>query len=155
MQYSVTAGENGYRYEKLVDEQWVSMSEDEARTRGIWRDPRGGQYQVRDPLAAPEQVEARDKGFYDPRPASGPFVAALVLVRCAECGARISDVEEYERRILVHHLPTGRRYWSDLDRWSLYRCGECDRGQQEVDTSKVRAAIDRARLVGRKITTKI
>src|SRR5690606_24667972 len=87
---------------------WVRVSEEEARRRGIWEDPRGGQVGVRDEMATPEELAARDKGAYDPRPASGPFVARRVRLRCARCGETVGHVDEYEKRILFHSVRTGR-----------------------------------------------
>lgn len=155
-EFSITSKSpgDGHEYQIRDGNEWRTISEDEAKRLGIWRDPRGGQYAVRDSLANDAQVGARDKGMYDPRPASGDFIADLVLVRCAECGARTAMVEEYEKRVLVHHLPSGRRYWTDLDRWSLYGCANCDRAPR-VDTAKVRAGIERAKSAGKKITVKV
>jgi hypothetical protein len=87
-------------YAKLVGDIWEPITEEEARAAGVWEDPRGGQYGVKDELATTGQLEARDKGRYDPRPSSGQFKKTLVKLYCGRCGKHVGDVEQYEKRVL-------------------------------------------------------
>ncbi|WJL95859.1 hypothetical protein QSU92_01130 [Microbacterium sp. ET2] len=148
----------GVSYARLDGDVWVDITEEDARAAGVWRDPRGDTFGVKDPLATREQLGARDKGAYDPRPASGEFIRNLVVVRCGDCGERIATIEKYEGRILLHNAATGRRYWSDLFRWSLYRCASCEPGLRDIvprNTSKIESAIERAESDSRTVTVKI
>lgn len=151
---SVSADGASYVYLKAVGDEWVSVTDEEARAVGVWRDARGGQYHVRDHMATAEQLAAREAGRYDPRPASGAHVADLVVVRCVECGARVADVAQFERRRLARNVQTGRWY-RDLDRWSPFQCLACDRDRGEVDVDKIAKVAARAASEGRKLTVKV
>lgn len=143
-QFRSTIGPDGHQYAKLVGDEWVPISEDEARAAGVWRDPRGGQFAVKDPLATPEQLGSRDKGFYDPRPASGALVATRVKLHCVRCGNHLGNVVEFERRML---------FYSRRDqRWRREIGGmkcPCFGGDPfKVDLDAVLARLDVARLAG-------
>lgn len=110
------------------------------------------QWGVRDDLATPEQLAARWKGVYDPRPASGALVAVRVHLHCVRCNKHLGDVVEFEKRVLYHSL---------IDKqWQRQpvglRCTDCF-GPFEfaVRADQIEQALERARAAGRPRALKI
>lgn len=144
VEYNLGVGADGsYEYEVRVGDDWLPISEAEARTMGIWSDPRGEQFGVGDALATPEQLSARHEGRYDPRPASGQYVARRVNIRCRSCGTALAEVHDFEHRYLCHSLHDRR--WSR--NVTVAKCRDCS--ARIVDLGPVLAALDEARTDGK------
>lgn len=151
---TTTKSASGEReYAKLVGDIWEPITEDEAKQAGVWRDPRGGQYGVKDELATTEQLAARDKGRYDVRNASGPHIAKRVRAVCAECGNLLTEFHDYEKRPLSHDTQSGA--WKrDL---GASKCRQCFEPLAIVliDQEAVLDALERARESGKVQTVRV
>ena len=101
-EYRTTHTDRGNEYAKLIAGEWVDISEEEAKSAGVWHDPRGGQYGVRDELATSDELAARDKGIYDPRPASGARIAKRLTLLCGRCLTPLGEVHDFEKRPLYY-----------------------------------------------------
>jgi hypothetical protein len=69
-------------------------------TRRIHRDQLG----VVDQMADEQQLQERHRGIYDPRRASGDFVAVRVKVLCRSCGRQLFRAVDFEHRTLYEDL---------------------------------------------------
>ncbi len=106
------------------------------------------QYGVRDALASAELLRARDKGHYDPRPASGRRIAQRVRIICGRCGNELGQIVDFEHRPLFHSERTRRwtRHPIDL-KCTCYGGGEAF----VVDLDVLNAALEKARSRGRAV----
>lgn len=110
-------------------------------------------FRIGDPLANDEQKQRRSDGRYDPRPASGAFVARRLRLRCVRCGDLLGHVDEYEHRLLFHSVRESR--WTM--RPSGLKCRECYEPLEAfpVDLDEILARVDAARHAVRTINAKI
>jgi hypothetical protein len=105
-----------------------------------------GQHGVKDDLATPEQLAARDKGLYDPRPASGEHIATRVKLHCVRCGSHLGNVVEFEERLLFYSRSTQR--WTREPRG--LKCARCYAPLEGfgVDVVAIQKRVDDARHAG-------
>lgn len=153
-QYSRTiSAQRGDTYAKLVADVWVEINEDEAKAAGVWRDPRGGQYGVKDALGTPEELRARYQGSHDPRPASGEEIAVRVNLYCRRCYALVGRYVEFEKRSLFYSVRDER--WTRLP--SHLKCSSCYEKLEPfvVDLDAITDAAERARIAGKPKSLKI
>lgn len=101
------------------------------------------QFGVEDDLATAEQLASRHAGVYDPRPASGEFVAVRVKLLCVRCGKHLGEVAEFEKRVLWHSIREGK--WTRGP--SGLKCKDCFPPLEEfpVDMYLVEATIEKAK----------
>jgi len=103
------------------------------------------QFGVRDTLATPEQLSARSQGRYDPRDASGGFVATRVKLHCARCGAHLGNVVEFELRTLFFARQDAR--------WRIgpggMKCPCFGSDAFKVDLTAIEARVEVARNAGK------
>ncbi|MGM1030606.1 MAG: hypothetical protein ACQEWM_12180 [Actinomycetota bacterium] len=146
-------GDGSQTYAVREGDTWRLLSEDEARVARVWRDPRREDVGVHDDLATPEQLRVRREGAYDPRPASGAFVARRVIILCLSCGKPLAEVHDFERRYLCHSL-VDQRWYPSL---TGLKCNQCFQSHDvvQVDGDRVLAALDRARASDRTKTVTV
>lgn len=111
------------------------------------------QFGVRDDLATPGELAARDKGLYDPRGASGDRGNVLVKLWCVKCGSQLGELVSFEKRDLFHSRRenTWTRGPSDM------KCRACFLPLEgfPVDMDAINAAAETARHAGRTKHVKI
>lgn len=108
-----------------------------------WR----AQWGVRDPLADGGMQARRKQGLYDPRDASGALLGKRVRVLCAQCGELVSELVDFEARMLVHRA--GQWRISSLTTWDEFWCPTCTEPGTPIDLSRVRAALEDSRTDGK------
>ncbi len=170
MEYSITSAAPGELVYSVREPggEWVVIDDERAKSLGIWTDPRGGQYFVKDSRATPEQVQARDKGRYDPRPASGNHVARRVVIICSKCGKELSEIHDFEKRPLVRDLQksewvrmytnaTGSNGGVEMLSGLRAKCMDCHDALTlpNVKMERIEEALLRSREVGKLVRKKV
>jgi hypothetical protein len=152
-EYQLIRSPGGTSYAKRVGDEWEPISDDEARSAGVWRNPRGGQRGVVEAGATRAELSFRWRGRFDPRRTAGDLVARRLNLRCARCGTTLGHVDEHEKRILWHSVRSGR-WWREPRDLKCLGCFE----QTEpfsIDLDALNAALDRARHAARVVQVKI
>ncbi|MCL2090882.1 MAG: hypothetical protein FWH11_06610 [Micrococcales bacterium] len=133
-------------------DDWQPLDDYEAWQAGVWLPPGTNTFGVRDDLATPDQLAARSQGNYDPRPASGEHVAKRVIIVCARCGKRLTEIHDFEHRHLAHDLQSGA--WG---RGIRAKCSDCygPLDLPRTDHEDLWRSLERARATKKVVTVKV